>query len=82
LRGALPRLRIDQMLNFNWKFLTPVALASLTVIMLVDKALPAGLSIWVRTAALLVANVLVFAATLGIMVLARRRHWTLVQTEE
>jgi NADH-quinone oxidoreductase subunit H len=82
MRGALPRLRIDQMLNFNWKFLTPVALASLTVIMLVDKALPADTNGWARTGVLLGANVLVFAATLGIMVLAQRRHWTLVQTEE
>jgi NADH-quinone oxidoreductase subunit H len=26
IRITMPRLRIDQMLNFNWKFLTPLAL--------------------------------------------------------
>jgi len=28
-RGSLPRFRIDQMMDFNWKLLTPLALASL-----------------------------------------------------
>lgn len=82
MRGALPRLRIDQMLNFNWKFLTPVALATLTVVMVADKLLPADVNVWARTAVLLVANVLVFGATLGIMALAQRRHWVLVETEK
>jgi len=31
LRITMPRLRIDQMLNFNWKFLTPIALVLLIV---------------------------------------------------
>ena len=82
MRGALPRLRIDQMLNFNWKFLTPVAMASLTVVMVADKLLPADASLWVRTPVLLAANLLVGLGTFGILVLADRRHWTLIQPEE
>jgi NADH-quinone oxidoreductase subunit H len=39
LRITMPRLRIDQMLNFNWKFLTPVALVLLIATALVEKAL-------------------------------------------
>ena len=31
VRWTLPRFRIDQMLNFSWKFLIPVALANLVV---------------------------------------------------
>lgn len=31
LRNALPRVRIDQMLAFNWKFLVPVAIVNLLV---------------------------------------------------
>ena len=31
IRISMPRLRIDQMLNFNWKFLTPLALVLLIV---------------------------------------------------
>ncbi len=38
LRITMPRLRIDQMLNFNWKFLTPIALVTLMVTALVEKA--------------------------------------------
>jgi NADH-quinone oxidoreductase subunit H len=82
MRGALPRLRIDQMLNFNWKFLTPVSMACLAVVMVADKLLPADVSLWVRTPVLLVANLLVGGATLGLMILADRRHWVLVQSEE
>ena len=29
VRGALPRLRLDQLLNFSWKFLVPLALVNI-----------------------------------------------------
>jgi len=37
VRGTVPRIRIDQMLAFNWKVLTPLALAVLTTTALADK---------------------------------------------
>ncbi len=37
IRISMPRLRIDQMLNFNWKFLTPLALILLVVTAIADK---------------------------------------------
>ena len=40
VRGSLPRIRIDHMLAFNWKFLTPVALATVVVTAVVDKLIP------------------------------------------
>lgn len=37
LRGTLPRFRIDQVLNFNWKFMVPLTLALLFTVALLDK---------------------------------------------
>jgi NADH-quinone oxidoreductase subunit H len=39
IRYTLPRIRIDHMLNFNWKFLTPLALVVLVVTAIMDKLL-------------------------------------------
>jgi NADH-quinone oxidoreductase subunit H len=36
-RGTLPRLRIDQLMAFNWKFLVPLSLANLILVSLVDR---------------------------------------------
>jgi NADH-quinone oxidoreductase subunit H len=36
-RGTLPRLRIDQLMAFNWKFLVPLSLANLVVVPLADR---------------------------------------------
>ena len=37
VRSTLPRIRIDHMLAFNWKFLTPVSLALLILTAVVEK---------------------------------------------
>ncbi len=37
IRGSLPRYRIDQMMKINWKFLTPLAILLLVVVMLAGK---------------------------------------------
>jgi len=36
-RGTLPRLRIDQLMAFNWKFLVPLSLANLIIVALADR---------------------------------------------
>ncbi|HEX3049210.1 MAG TPA: NADH-quinone oxidoreductase subunit NuoH [Aggregatilineaceae bacterium] len=62
LRMTVPRLRIDQLLNFNWKFLVPVSLINLLVVAFVWKLIPDTDTInsledaLLPTAALLVAN--------------------------
>ena len=38
VRSTLPRIRIDHMLAFNWKFLTPLSLALLVMTAILDKA--------------------------------------------
>ncbi len=40
MRIALPRLRIDQMLNFNWKFLVPLGLVTVMMTAVIEKAMP------------------------------------------
>jgi NADH-quinone oxidoreductase subunit H len=63
---SLPRIRIDQMLNFNWKFLTPLSIVALIVTAVLDKVLPRT-NLWVYSIGMLVANVLVIWVTLSIL---------------
>ncbi len=60
MRAALPRIRIDHMLDLNWKFLVPVSLAVVVVTIVVDKVVqlygPTD-SEWFRAGALFLANV-------------------------
>jgi NADH-quinone oxidoreductase subunit H len=57
VRSTLPRIRIDHMLAFNWKFLTPISLALLIMTAILDKIFSATA---LRFPALLAGNVLVF----------------------
>jgi NADH-quinone oxidoreductase subunit H len=56
--AAMPRLRIDQVLSFNWKFMVPLGLLTLMVVALADKLMAyAGIAEpWMRAAGLLAAN--------------------------
>lgn len=63
VRGTLPRVRIDQMLDLNWKFLVPLSLVLLLVVAIVDKLIPAGAGAYYRAGVHLASNlVLGFAA--------------------
>jgi NADH-quinone oxidoreductase subunit H len=73
LWGTMPRLRIDQMLSFNWKFLVPVSLVNVCMIALVGKALPPNPNPWIQAGALLGSNVLLALAVLAIMIVIGRR---------
>ncbi len=67
--AAMPRLRIDQVLAFNWKFLVPLGLAELLTVALVDKAMvTAGVTGGIeRAAGLLAANLLLGLAVAGVL---------------
>jgi NADH-quinone oxidoreductase subunit H len=76
IRISMPRLRIDQMLNFNWKFLTPLALVLLIVTAVVDKVffivlpglhLMEGAVPWVRAGVHLLVNILIILGTVNIL---------------
>src|SRR5512138_2080258 len=58
VKYTLMRIRIDHMLAFNWKFLTPLAFVLLMVIALMN-ALLKGTSLWVYTAGMFLSNVVV-----------------------
>ncbi len=65
VRFSFPRLRIDQLNAFNWKFLTPLSLAVVVVTAVADKwAAQVGLG---RAGALLGANVLLALATVWLI---------------
>jgi len=69
---SLPRLRIDQMMDLNWKVLTPVSLAALLVIAVIAK-LASGASPLVYTLILLGSNVVVGVTSWFIFTLRLRR---------
>jgi NADH-quinone oxidoreductase subunit H len=67
-RGALPRFRIDQLLNLNWKVFTPLALTLVFATALVDKALVGlGAGLFVRTVVLFAMNIAIYWATTRLM---------------
>ena len=56
VKYTLMRIRIDHMLAFNWKFLTPLAFTLLMVVALVN-ALLAGSPTWLYVAGMFLSNV-------------------------
>jgi NADH-quinone oxidoreductase subunit H len=62
-RGSLPRFRIDQMMDLNWKLLTPLALVAVLVTALL--ANPLASLPFVQLAVLFIVNVLAFILIMG-----------------
>lgn len=76
IRISMPRLRIDQMLNFNWKFLTPLALILLIFTAVVDKVfflvipgvnISTSLVPWARAGVHLLMNLIILLITVQIL---------------
>lgn len=79
IRGTLPRFRIDQMLNFNWKFMVPLTLALVFTVAVLDKLIPEGSGDIGRAGIHLVSNLLVGIVTMEIL---RRRGRQIRQAQE
>lgn len=76
-RGSLPRFRIDQMMDLNWKVLTPVSLGLFAVVALVGKLVETVPSELLRGLALLLTNLAVlFLASfvMGLFASHRKRE--------
>jgi len=58
VKYTLMRIRIDHMLAFNWKFLTPVAF-TLIIVTAVMNALLSGLNVWIYVIGMFLSNILV-----------------------
>jgi NADH-quinone oxidoreductase subunit H len=65
--AAMPRLRIDQVLSFNWKFLVPLALTNIITVAIVDKIITIYVKpgVWLRAGALLIVNIFI----IGLLIL-------------
>ena len=66
VKYTVMRIRIDQMLAFNWKFLTPVAFALVMVTALMN-ALLRGAESWLFITGMLLSNVIVAWVALEIV---------------
>jgi NADH-quinone oxidoreductase subunit H len=74
LRGTLPRLRIDQLLDLAWKFMVPVALINIIVVAILAKLLQdAEVSSGTEAAVLLAANLLMIVGVYAALVYLGRR---------
>ncbi len=74
MRGTLPRLRIDQLLAFNWKFMVPLSLVNIVVVAILAKLLQeAEANTGTQTIVLLAANLMMIAGVYGILGLVGRR---------
>lgn len=58
IKYSFPRVRIDQMLNFCWKFLTPLILTVLSTTAILDK-LMSGVPYWTYVLVMLVSNLVI-----------------------
>ena len=64
VRGTLPRLRMDQLMGFAWKFMLPMALMNMLAAG-VWRFMPAGAARWIVCSILVAAPYLVLGRLLA-----------------
>lgn len=69
LRGTLPRIRVDQLMNLAWKLLVPLALANLLVAGLIAAVInPAETPALVKLIGFLIGNLILAAGTIALLI--------------
>jgi hypothetical protein len=79
VKYTVPRIRIDHMLAFNWKFLTPLSFVLLMVVA-VSHSLLKDYNMWIYVAGMLVTNLLVGWVTLEILRAMSRKERAAAQS--
>jgi NADH-quinone oxidoreductase subunit H len=73
IKYTVPRIRIDHMLAFNWKFLVPLSLVLLMVVAVLNNLL-AGTASWVYASVMFLSNVVLAWLTVEILKSYARRQ--------
>lgn len=73
LRGTLPRVRVDQLMSFNWKFLVPMSVINIMLVAVLAKVF-AGAATSVLLVVLFLSNVAVLLVALT-LVARQARVW-------
>jgi NADH-quinone oxidoreductase subunit H len=79
IKYSVPRIRIDHMLAFNWKFLVPLSIVVLINTAILNKVL-SGLPDWVYVMGMFGSNIVIGFVTIEIL-RAYGRKWRNVETE-
>jgi len=74
VKYSMPRIRIDHLLAFNWKFLTPLSLVVLSVTALASKLLPASPSWLIPLGMFLLNLVIAWMAIEALRAVGRRQR--------